>query len=159
MKHAESKSSKTRSNTDRLSHGKKIAAHKKQLKSLRAEECTFDPTARAEFLTGFHKRKVERRNKAALKNKEESRASRLAMRADLREQRKRELAQRVEAYEAALGLVDSNGGLDEGGDDDDASWSGFSDDDGTKAPAKKGIWEVNEFDEGDRTVVVQIEEM
>lgn len=168
MKHAKKKNSSSgKSNTDRLSHGKQIAAYKKSLKAQRAEECIFDSTQRADFLTGFHKRKMERRHKAAAKNKEESRTSKLAMRADLREQRRRELAQRMEAYKAALGIDAADGEEGEGGEEA-ASWSGFSDADSDlesgekekkRNKKKKGIWEVNEFDEGDRMVSVQIEEL
>ncbi|CCG80836.1 Ribosomal RNA-processing protein 17 [Taphrina deformans PYCC 5710] len=161
------KKKSSRNNTDRLSHGKKIAALKRATKASRAAECTFDPVARTEFLTGFHKRKVERRNKALQKGKEEARAAQLAMRADLRRQRKDELRQRMEAYRADLGL-DSDG---EEVDHDAESWFGFDgeedddDDDAVKGTGekkknkKKGLWMVNEYEDDEKTVSVVVEEM
>ena len=143
MRHDKKKRS---SNTDRLSQGKKIAAQKKKWKEMRTESCTFDSEARAEYLTGFHKRKVERRNKALQKTKEEERTSKLAMRADLRAQRKAELEQRMQAYRAELGLEE---------EDDDEEWHGFTTDDKTK----KSLWAVNEYEDDEKTVSVQVEEM
>lgn len=165
MKHEKKKGGRGggKSNTDRLSQGKKIAAHKKLLKAKRAEECTFDSAARADFLTGFHKRKMERRNKAALKNKELERTSQLAMRADLRQQRKAELQQRLEAHRAELGLLSDN-------EHNDDEWHGFSGDDGDdgapkskqdggKSTGKQGLWELNEYEDDEKTISVEISEM
>lgn len=168
MVHSTKKTRK--SNTDRLSHGKKIASLKKSIKSSRAAECAFDPVARAEFLTGFHKRKMERRNRAAVKNKEEARGAQLAMRADLRAQRARELSQRMEAYRADLGLAGEDG---EGGGGDGEEWFGFDghEEDGEregtdlenkgaeKGRKKGGLWQVNEYEDDEKTVSVHVEEM
>lgn len=154
MAHSNKKSA--RSNTDRLSHGKKIAALKKKTRLNRAEECTFDPVARAEYLTGFHKRKVERRNIAAGKLKEESRTSKLAMRADLRRQRAEELRQRMDAHRANLGL-DSDGEEIQ----DSEEWFGFDNDDHHSSSKGRGnkLWQVEEYEDDAKTVSVTVEEM
>lgn len=74
----------TRANRDILTGGKKY--QQKQAKKYGVEEVVFDKKAREEFLTGFHKRKVERQKKAQAYHKEQERKARIEERKQLREQ-------------------------------------------------------------------------
>jgi ribosomal RNA-processing protein 17 len=76
-----------------------LGATKYKPKRLRQPEITvgFDPKARKEYLTGFHKRKVERKQKADDKRKERERLQRIEDRASAREARKELIEERVAA--------------------------------------------------------------
>lgn len=53
-----------------------MAPPSKRRKTNQVDEITFDPTARQEYLTGFHKRKLQRKENArdaALKREKEDR--------------------------------------------------------------------------------------
>lgn len=72
-----------------LTRGDKKYAAKKRAKQ--AEEVKFDSGSREEFLTGFHKRKLARKENAKKKAAEMNRQQRLAERRKLREERKQKL--------------------------------------------------------------------
>lgn len=72
-----------------LTRGDRKYAAKKRTKQ--AAEVSFDESARADFLTGFHKRKLERREKARAKAAELNRQQRLAERRKIREERKQKI--------------------------------------------------------------------
>lgn len=129
-----------RSNREILTGGKKY--HQKQIKKYGVEEVVFDKAAREDFLTGFHKRKVERQKKAQAYHKEQERKARVEERKQLREEEKkkfeeqleqlRELRELLSKYE--LGFEDDetpNGKskkLEEKSDEDE--WTGFTEETG-----------------------------
>lgn len=55
----------TKTNRQLLSRGTDVYARKKQKKSVGVEHVEFNPEDRAEYLTGFHKRKMKRKEMAA----------------------------------------------------------------------------------------------
>ncbi|KAI8935940.1 hypothetical protein NX059_007447 [Plenodomus lindquistii] len=95
------------------------------------EVITFDPAAREEYLTGFHKRKVARaklaQEEAAKREKEEK----LRFRRELRQQRKVDLEKHVEEVnrlvKQANGEISGLGisGEDSSGDDEEEEFQGF----------------------------------
>ncbi|CAM0141524.1 ergosterol biosynthesis protein [Umbelopsis sp. WA50703] len=105
-------------NTKLLSAGSKIYARKRKLKKETIERIDFDFDARKEFLTGFHKRKLERKKKAREVAIERERVDRLQARAEAREERKR-LADSNMAQMAAI-LRQQNGEDEE--DDDNVTF-------------------------------------
>ena len=72
---------------------------------------TFDPAARKDFITGFHKRKTERRKKAQTKAEERARREKLEARKE-----KREYLKQQRSVGAGEAIVD-----DEDHDGDDAA--------------------------------------
>ncbi|GAB5586581.1 ergosterol biosynthesis protein [Umbelopsis nana] len=108
-------------NTKLLSAGSKIYAKKRKQKQETVERIEFDFEARKEFLTGFHKRKLERKKKAREIAIERERVDRLQARAEAREERRR-LADSNMAQMAAL--LRQQGEDDEDGDvnDDDVKF-------------------------------------
>ncbi|KAJ8608051.1 hypothetical protein MRB53_039886 [Persea americana] len=79
------------------------------------EEVTFDPDARQDYLTGFHKRKVQRIKHAQEQAAKEAKEQKIEARKQLqlREQRKKDLEQHVETVNTMLrkaerGFVDSD---------------------------------------------------
>ncbi|EXJ64820.1 hypothetical protein A1O7_01158 [Cladophialophora yegresii CBS 114405] len=95
------------------------------------EEIAFDPAARYEFLTGFHKRKLQRAKHAQEVAELRARAEKLEGRKQLREQRKAELERHVEEVNAMLGLpaAASNKQYGDSSTDSDEEWKGISDSD------------------------------
>ncbi|EAT88875.1 hypothetical protein HBH56_067640 [Parastagonospora nodorum] len=100
------------------------------------EKIEFDFSAREEYLTGFHKRKVARQkfaqDEAAKREKEEK----LRFRKELRQQRKIDLEKHVEEVNRLVkqangeitGLTDAESGSeDEDDDDDEEEFTGFQD--------------------------------
>ncbi|KAL9616467.1 MAG: hypothetical protein Q9160_008662 [Pyrenula sp. 1 TL-2023] len=66
------------------------------------EEISFDSTARQEYLTGFHKRKLQRTKQAQEAAEKKARAERIADRRKLREERKADLARHVKETNALM---------------------------------------------------------
>ncbi|KAJ1953428.1 hypothetical protein GGI12_006014 [Dipsacomyces acuminosporus] len=121
-------------NTALLTSGDKIYARKRKAKKEQVEEVSFDPKARRSFLTGFHKRKVQRRENAIAQIKAREREDRLELRKERREQQQELLAQKIRENKEYYGIVDSgssNGSSESGGDDDgdDGDDSAEEDDD------------------------------
>ncbi|KAF8477205.1 nucleolar protein 12-domain-containing protein [Kalaharituber pfeilii] len=73
---------------------------KKRKRSAKVIE--FDKAARQDYLTGFHKRKVQRTKKAQEEALRKAREERIKERKELRDNRKKELEEHVKAIEAAL---------------------------------------------------------
>ncbi|CAK5281585.1 unnamed protein product [Mycena citricolor] len=94
-------------------------AAKKKAKNEQIKEILFDDDARREFLTGFHKRKVQKADAARKKATERAKQERLETR---REQR-RELRQR--AIDNAAEVEKAYAG-DQEEDEDDDQWAGIS---------------------------------
>ncbi|KAI5858351.1 nucleolar protein 12-domain-containing protein [Tricharina praecox] len=102
----------------------------------RPAEITFDREARTEYLTGFHKRKLQRIAKAKEAAAAVDKLAAKDARKQLREQRKEELEELVEAGQkaarrsarvAAGGTWESDDEEEVGGDDEDGEWDGIGD--------------------------------
>ncbi|KAI8581510.1 hypothetical protein K450DRAFT_231659 [Umbelopsis ramanniana AG] len=109
-------------NTKLLSAGSRIYAKKRKQKQETVDRIDFDFDARQEFLTGFHKRKLDRKKKAREIAIERERVDRLQARAEAREERQR-LADNNMTQMAALlrqqhKLEDGDGEADEEDGDD-----------------------------------------
>ncbi|KAH7391767.1 nucleolar protein 12-domain-containing protein [Pyrenochaeta sp. MPI-SDFR-AT-0127] len=95
------------------------------------ENISFDPAAREEYLTGFHKRKVARIKLAQEENAKREKEEKLRFRRELREQRKVDLEKHVEEVnrlvKQANGELDIGGAADssDDGDDDEEEFTGF----------------------------------
>ncbi|KAI9693948.1 MAG: hypothetical protein M1822_003219 [Bathelium mastoideum] len=136
------------------------------------EEVTFDEAAREEYLTGFHKRKQQRikhAQEAAAKRERDERieerkqvgaetltitAIRLIMPFQMREQRRKQLEEHVNAVNSLLrqtnGNVESNGGLStEGSTTGDEEWQGFGE------PLE--VHRVDEYIDEDKYALVTVE--
>ncbi|EXJ96476.1 hypothetical protein A1O1_01602 [Capronia coronata CBS 617.96] len=117
------------------------------------EEITFDPAARQEYLTGFHKRKLQRAKQAQEIAEKKARAERIVERKKLREQRKAELERHVQEVNALLRPVsptsDSNGSSTDSNDE----WTGLSD------PDPEPIDHEAEYIDEDKYTTVTVESM
>ncbi|KAI8647027.1 nucleolar protein 12-domain-containing protein [Parasitella parasitica] len=89
-------------NTDILSAGSKVYAKKRKARKETVESVDFDEASRTEFLTGFHKRKVERKNKTKEKYALLAKEEKLRNRKEAREQRQRLADKNVQEMAAML---------------------------------------------------------
>ncbi|KAG7195334.1 pre-60S ribosomal particles component [Scheffersomyces spartinae] len=113
----------SRSNREILTGGKKYV--QKQANKHRVEEVVFDKDSRKEYLTGFHKRKVQRQKKAAEYHKEQERLARIEQRKEIREERKKDFELQLALFNKTMKDI---GDDDEGEDDENDSlneWDGF----------------------------------
>ncbi|KAI8331067.1 nucleolar protein 12-domain-containing protein [Chlamydoabsidia padenii] len=108
-------------NTDILSAGSKVYEKKRRMKKETVESIDFDFDKRHEFLTGFHKRKLERKQVARDKYKEKERQERIKFRAENKAERQREVETRMAEIAAALKGDRSDN------DDDDEDETVFTD--------------------------------
>ncbi|ORY00021.1 nucleolar protein 12-domain-containing protein [Clohesyomyces aquaticus] len=106
-----------------------MAPPSKKRKTSQPTEILFDPAAREEYLTGFHKRKLQRikhaQEEAAKKEKEE----RLRFRRELRQKRKEDLEKHVSEVNMLLRKANpdlsDNDRANLDSDDDTDNWDGF----------------------------------
>lgn len=124
-----------RSNRQVLSQGENYAARK--AKEFGTGEVEFNKDDRLQYLTGFHKRKLQRQKKAQEFNKEQERLARIEQRREMREERKRQMEENMKQFKKGLDLEDDDededgdqNGEDEGeGHQDEAEdleeWHGF----------------------------------
>ncbi|KAL8718512.1 MAG: hypothetical protein Q9225_004361 [Loekoesia sp. 1 TL-2023] len=113
------------------------------------EEITFDFNAREEYLTGFHKRKLQRIKHAKEEALKKEREEKVAARKALRESRRVDREKHVEAIKAAVRSAD---GLDEdygSSNDQDDQWNGIEE------PAN--IDHEDDYPDEDRHTVVTVE--
>ncbi|KAJ2699695.1 hypothetical protein H4R19_005519 [Coemansia spiralis] len=103
-----------------LTRGAQVYARKRKARQEQVEEVAFDSKDRHSFLTGFHKRKVQRREVAQAQALEQAREDRLVQRREQRAQKKEELAQRIFGTRP----TDSS---DDGSSDDEGSHGGTED--------------------------------
>ncbi|EFY97598.1 nucleolar protein 12 [Metarhizium robertsii] len=128
---------------------------KKRKTTSTIEEISFDDDARTEYLTGFHKRKQQRIKHAQEEAAKRARQEKLETRKQIREDRRREVAEHVEAVNRILresGAVSSQ--IDEGeesGEDVD-EWDGFPD-----KPDLDLIDHEEEYIDEDRYTTVKVE--
>ncbi|KAJ2073527.1 hypothetical protein GGI01_001062 [Coemansia sp. RSA 376] len=97
-----------RDNAALLTSGSKVYAKKRKAKKEQVEKVEFDPKARRSFLTGFHKRKLERRENAIAQAKAKDREDYLEVRREKREQQKDLLAQRIMENKSYYGINTSD---------------------------------------------------
>ncbi|CEP23622.1 unnamed protein product [Cyberlindnera jadinii] len=155
-----------RTNREILTGGKKYTNNK--AKKHLVEEVVFDKGSREEYLTGFHKRKLERQKKAQLFHKEQDRQAKIEERKQAKLEREKELLEQMEKYKEQMRIM--NGGIsddeepspnedkeaEEADEDEECEeWCGFADNDDDKP---KGILKKKELYGEDGTEVV-IEEM
>lgn len=76
-----------RTNREILTGGKKY--QQRQAKKYGVDEVVFDKNSRQEYLTGFHKRKLERKKKAQEFHKEQERLAKIEERKQVRDERQR----------------------------------------------------------------------
>ncbi|KAL8750200.1 MAG: hypothetical protein Q9199_007225 [Rusavskia elegans] len=102
----------------------RIAPIKKRRKGEPAiEEITFNFNEREEYLTGFHKRKLQRIKHAKEEALKREREEKVANRKALRENRKADLVKHVEAVNAAVRNAEAKFGNDDTSDDEEESFN------------------------------------
>ncbi|KAI0120054.1 nucleolar protein 12-domain-containing protein [Nemania sp. FL0031] len=105
---------------------------KKRKRQHTIEEIKFDDDARAEYLTGFHKRKLQRAKHAREQAAERERQEKIEARKQLREDRKREVEEHVSQVNTALkqaaqaGYIENDEG-ESSEEDTVEEWGGFQD--------------------------------
>uniref|UniRef100_A0A060T8T0 ARAD1C31746p n=1 Tax=Blastobotrys adeninivorans TaxID=409370 RepID=A0A060T8T0_BLAAD len=130
-------------NRELLTKGDQIYARKK-IKKFGVDEVTFDRDARKEYLTGFHKRKVQRKEKAAERAKEMERLEKIEARKKLRQERKeqveRELKRLNDAMKEINGEDDSDSSPEQAGSESDYSdWDGIEGNSESSINGRNGI--------------------
>lgn len=121
-----------RTNRQILTKGKSYA--NKQAKKFGTDEVTFDKDSRLDYLTGFHKRKLERQKKAREFNKEQDRLAKIEERKKIRDERKQQMEQQLREFKESLDLEadieeELNNNDNDEKESDVESWNGFDDDD------------------------------
>ncbi|KAI1115849.1 nucleolar protein 12-domain-containing protein [Nemania sp. NC0429] len=138
---------------------------KKRKRQHAIEEIKFDDGARAEYLTGFHKRKLQRVRNAQEQAAERARQEKIEARKQLREDRKREVEAHVQQVSIALkqaaqaGYIESEEGEgDDGGPSNDETaadeWGGFQDTPGARQDL---VNHEEEYVDEDRFTTVTVE--
>ncbi|GJE95862.1 nucleolar protein 12-domain-containing protein [Phanerochaete sordida] len=131
------------SNLAVLTKSHRIIAQKKRAKKEQVKEVVFDEDARRDFLTGFHKRKVQKKEaakaKAVLREKEE--------RLEARRENRRMLAQRAVENAAEVEKAYGAAGDDEGSDE----WDGLAESSGRRKGKGRADEKEEEF-EGEETL-------
>lgn len=134
-----------RSNRQILTGGKKYA--NKKLKKFGTDEVSFNKDDRLEYLTGFHKRKLQRQKKAKEFNQEQDRLTRVEERKNMREERKRDLDDRLRDFKKGLDLAksDDEDETAEVEEKEEEEWEGFADEndestDGAVKPILKTVY-------------------
>lgn len=124
-----------------------------KLKGPRPEEISFDLSARTEYLTGFHKRKVERAKAAQEAAERRAKEEKRVQRNKMREERKRDLEERVKVVDAYIrpAQPDDQESADESRDSDDTDIEQVDDVD---EPPEKVDHEAEYVDEDKYTSVV-----
>lgn len=118
-----------RPNREILTGGKRYRDSKKS--KHRVDEVTFDKEKRKDYLTGFHKRKLERKKKAQIYLEEQAKKDRLEERARIREERKLQVQKKLSEMKEALELNPFLDNEDSDDSDDDQDYqSNKNDEDG-----------------------------
>ncbi|MCJ1414699.1 hypothetical protein MMC32_001026 [Xylographa parallela] len=129
-----------------------VAPPKKRQKSSSAiEEITFDFGAREDYLSGFHKRKVQRIKHAREEATKKEREDKITARKMLREGRKEDLEKHVEAVNALLRKADGQDEVSSSEEDKSNSenWDGLAE--------ETNIDHEAEYEDEDRHTTVTIE--
>lgn len=125
----------TRTNRDILTGGKKY--QQKQAKKYGVDEVVFDKKAREEFLTGFHKRKVERQKKAQAYHKEQERKARIEERKQHRQDEQSKFEEQLKQLRELREALDITKDKDEAtpngeAKESDEEWTGFGEEEEEK---------------------------
>ncbi|KAI1075229.1 nucleolar protein 12-domain-containing protein [Whalleya microplaca] len=117
------------------------------------EEIKFDNTARIEYLTGFHKRKLQRAKNAQEQAAKMARQEKIDFRKQVREERKREVEEHVRNVNALLKEAEQAGyvGGEETSEEED-EWGGFQD-----TPALEPVDHEEEYVDEERYTTVTVE--
>ncbi|KAJ2996071.1 hypothetical protein NUW54_g7283 [Trametes sanguinea] len=130
-----------------LTKSHNIVAAKKKAKREQIKEIVFDDDARREFLTGFHKRKLAKKEEAKRKAKEREKQERLEARREHRRMLAEQAAKNAEEAERAYGgIVDV---------DSDDEWDGLSDSSKGKGRARE---EQEEYEDEEQLATVTVVE-
>lgn len=126
-----------KTNRQLLTKGKDYAA--KQQRKFGTDEVSFDKDSRLDYLTGFHKRKLQRQKKAQESIKEQERLLKIEGRKKVRDEKKKQMDEQMRRFKETLDiqaeieeLRDGKNGKSERevqDNDSDNSWNGFEDDD------------------------------
>ncbi|KAK3700105.1 hypothetical protein LTR37_016108 [Vermiconidia calcicola] len=131
-----------------------MAPPKKRPRLDQPTELIFDPAARQEYLTGFHKRKLQRienaRDAAMKREKEE----RVKDRRQLRDQRKEDLEKQVAEFNAELRKL--NPDVSDAEESGAESWAGV---DEVAAPVAPEVAQDEEYVDEDKYTTVTVEAM
>ncbi|KAH7033315.1 nucleolar protein 12-domain-containing protein [Microdochium trichocladiopsis] len=125
-------------NRPRVKKSTFVPPPKKRKATHSLEEIKFDFDARSEYLTGFHKRKLQRVKNAQEEAAKRARQEKIELRKQLRDDRKREVEEHVSSVKTILREAERAGNLDaeDGTDSEDAgddegegkeAWGGFED--------------------------------
>ncbi|KAH8898507.1 hypothetical protein GQ53DRAFT_711860 [Thozetella sp. PMI_491] len=117
-------------------------------------EITFDKDARAEYLTGFRKRKQARIKHAQDVAKEKARLEKIEMRKQMREERQQQLENHVQHVNKMLREAQHAGTEAAQGDDPEDEWGGISD---QEVPEEPPLDREEEYIDEDRYTTVTIE--
>ncbi|KAF5875494.1 putative rrna processing protein rrp17 protein [Botrytis fragariae] len=129
-----------------------LPAHKKKRKfDHKIEEINFDLSAREDYLTGFHKRKVQRAKRAQEEAEKKAKEERIVMRKQLREERRAELNEHVKAVNALLEDVEERF---DGGDGDE--WGGIEEEE-AEEEAPELVDHEEEYIDEDKYTTVTVE--
>ncbi|KAK6200069.1 nucleolar protein 12-domain-containing protein [Scheffersomyces amazonensis] len=131
-------------NRDILTGGKRYAD--KAAKKHAVEEVVFDKDSRVEYLTGFHKRKLQRQKKAQEYIKEQERLARVEERKQIRDERKKDMEEQLKQFQDTVKKISTLDDSDIEDEDKDEEWNGFGDGETDKATDD----EENEDDEEER---------
>ncbi|WPK24861.1 hypothetical protein PUMCH_002156 [Australozyma saopauloensis] len=120
-----------RTNREILTGGSKY--RQKQAKKYGVEEVVFNKDERQEYLTGFHKRKVERQKKAKSFYEEQERLAKIEERKKAREERQKEFEDKIKELDTVKELRLGKSHLDGDNEEDQhsdaneekTSWNGF----------------------------------
>ncbi|KAF3000365.1 hypothetical protein E8E14_004951 [Neopestalotiopsis sp. 37M] len=93
------------------------------------EEINFDTDARQEYLTGFHKRKLQRVKRAQEEAAKREKEEKLEARKQIRQERKREVEEHVDHVNKLLREAARAGNVsdEEGSDEENDEWQGLPD--------------------------------
>ncbi|KAI1647270.1 nucleolar protein 12-domain-containing protein [Daldinia loculata] len=118
------------------------------------EEIKFDNDARSDYLTGFHKRKLQRIKNAQEQAAQRARQEKIEIRKKIREDRKREVEEHVQNVNAILKQAQEAGyvGGEEASNDEADEWGGFKD-----TPALEPVDHEEEYIDEERYTTVTIE--
>ncbi|KAH8804565.1 nucleolar protein 12-domain-containing protein [Xylogone sp. PMI_703] len=130
---------------------------KKRKTTSSVEEINFDFSAREEFLTGFHKRKLHRVKMAQEEAARKEREERIRTRKQLREERKQELEDHIKAVNAALKATTPGMASDEENEDEEG-WNGIEENEDNSA-APELLDHEEEYIDEDKYTTVTVEEV
>ncbi|KAI5862824.1 nucleolar protein 12-domain-containing protein [Durotheca rogersii] len=119
------------------------------------DEITFDDGARVDYLTGFHKRKLQRTKNAQEQAARRARQEKIEFRKQLREDRKREVEEHVQSVNAMLKQAEQAGyvGGETSSDGESEGWGGIQD----NTPAPEPIDHEEEYVDEERYTTVTVE--